>query len=253
MSLNAARCTGCSQLLADAPYTTVRVYCAFCRREHAISISADGQRVDFEAKFSPQRLGDWFRGARAATLASDVGVAVGACEKCAAPLVIPRAAEVALACPHCELRIAGPAEKILYDLWTEPYASVESGKDSQLEFKLALALASHQQSAGCAHCTGATPPHDESVKCRFCGSTAWFQANGERAQFGVQIEGTAYGRPYENFVNLTEGESHLRGSSRLEASVASGNQTVKYVGIGCLGLFAFTLLITLVTYLFISH
>ena len=99
--------------------------------------AADGQPTAFDTAFGPLPLLAWFAHARDRSVRGALGVALGACARCRAPLVVSSHLPVNLPCPHCHETRTGESASLLVDQWTEPWARVE-GSGMSLEYRLAL-------------------------------------------------------------------------------------------------------------------
>jgi hypothetical protein len=174
MPLARARCHACSLPLGDPPHTVMQTRCARCGAGAEVRVAADGQPQDFDTAFGPVRLAEWLAHARAAMAAGTLGVVLGACSSCGAPLALSSRDRISLPCPHCTEPVAGTTSEVLVDQWTEPWARVTGG-DMDLEYRLVLLEAARGVSAGCPAC--AAPPRRgcraERVACSWpCASTA---------------------------------------------------------------------------------
>jgi hypothetical protein len=222
--------------LGDPPPTELPVQCARCGITTGVKITADGQPADFDVSFPAAKLMVWFYGARLAMAHGVVGVAVGACARCTAPLVIPPRVPLSLPCPHCAEPVRGSAAEVLLDQWTEPWAKAEGG-DLALEYRLAVVDAATGESAGCAACGFATPAKDPSDRCRRCGAVAWVTRETpegpRRAQLGVRASGMQRGRPFDALVPIVQGESMLRTDSAAGVRAESGRSLLGLTGVGC--------------------
>src|SRR5262245_55517150 len=125
--------------------------CAACGLDAPLMFAADGQPPNFEASFAPTKLLQWLAAARVAVSRGALGIAVGHCGRCQAPLVISSRTPVSLPCPHRKTPVEGVAADLLVDQWCEPWARVEGG-DADLEYRLALIDDGTGIAAGCAHC-----------------------------------------------------------------------------------------------------
>jgi hypothetical protein len=244
MSLARARCQNCSEPLADPPHVPVPMPCSFCGKQAQLAFAADGQLVDFDASYAPQKLLAWFSAARRAMATGTPGVAVGSCTHCAMPMVISSKTPVTLPCPHCKVPVQGPAETVLVDQWIEPWCKVD-GSGLDVEYRLAWVDDSTGITAGCAHCGAPTPSDDPSQRCRRCGAVAWVQRDGKRMQLGVRINGTRGDRPYNALMSLAHGETALRSDTATGSASSSGSSILNMTGIGCAAAFAITLLLSI--------
>ncbi|HSQ67167.1 MAG TPA: hypothetical protein VLM85_28315 [Polyangiaceae bacterium] len=241
MPLARARCSSCSQPLADEPHIHVPMPCTSCGRQASLVFAADGQPADFDASFAPQRLLTWLSAARRAMASGAPGIAVGCCPSCSMPLVISSKQHVSLPCPHCKKPVDGPADRVLVDQWVEPWAKIEGGGLS-LEYRLAWIDDSTAITAGCAGCGTPTAADDPSMRCRRCGSVTWVErevAEGEgeptkcRMQLGVRINGMRQDRPYNVLVSIPQGEQALRNDMAMGSSASSSSSLLGATGIGC--------------------
>ena len=156
MPLVRARCRACTLPLGDPPPTAMAIRCGRCGVAATVQVAADGQPADFDPAFAPTRLMAWLASARVAMASGSPGIALGACSKCASPLVVSSREPVSLPCPHCGDVVQGPGAERLVDQWTEPWTKVEGG-GLELEYRLAVVEAKTGLSAGCAVCGGPTP------------------------------------------------------------------------------------------------
>ncbi len=200
-------------------------------------MAADGQPDDFDAAFTVPALLRWMVAARAAMAAGSPGVAVGACERCRAPLLLSSREPVALPCPHCAEPVTGGAAETLVDQWTEPWARVE-GSGASLEYRLAVVDDRGGATAGCAACGLPTAARDPSMRCGRCGAATWVtrvERGGatRRVQLGVRIDGARAGRPVHRLVSVAEGEVTLRRDGALGTAAESGRSLLGLTGIGC--------------------
>src|ERR1700722_1865309 len=115
MPLVRARCRACSLPLGDAPHTTLAVACGRCGLQSQVQVAADGQPVGFEPSFGATQLLEWLVYARNAMASGSLGVALGACPACRAPLAISSRHAVALTCPHCGEAVQGTSADVLVD------------------------------------------------------------------------------------------------------------------------------------------
>lgn len=209
---------------------------------NVVTISADGQPALFDVAFTPARLLQWVRSARTAMTRGAPGVAIGACQRCSAPLVLSSRAELSLPCPHCREPVHGTAAQLLVDQWPEPWARVE-GAGMSLEYRVACIDDDTEPTAGCAGCGAPTPRQDPSNACRRCGACIWVPREADldgdgkpekkRMQLGLRVDGTRGEMPANAVVSLAQGEAMLRQDSALAASDASGKSFGSMVGIGC--------------------
>jgi hypothetical protein len=225
--------------------------CASCGRQTSLVFAADGQPVDFDAAFAPQRLLTWMAAARRAMASGMPGVAVGSCAGCSMPLVISSKQPVTLPCPHCKNVVQGPAEKLLVDQWPEPWARVETGGLS-LEYRVAWVDDSTAITAGCAGCGAPTAADDAAMRCARCNSVAWIEREADdeqpkrRMQLGVRVNGMRQNRPYNVILSLPQGEATLRSDNMMGSSASSSSSLIGVTGIGCAVAVAVCVLITLV-------
>jgi hypothetical protein len=207
--------------------------CHFCGRQVMLTFAADGQLVDFDASFAPQKLLGWFSAARRAMASGTPGVAVGSCQHCSMPMVISSKLPVKLPCPHCKVPVEGAAENVLVDQWPEPWAKVE-GSGLSVEYRLGWVDDSTGITAGCANCGAPSPADDPSMRCRRCNAVSWVtRAEGKRAQLGVRIDGVRGDRPYNALMSLAQGESALRADTVSGSASSSGSSLLGITGIGC--------------------
>jgi hypothetical protein len=232
MPLARARCPACTLPLGDAPHRTIAVACSRCAASNLVAVAGDGQPAGFDTSFDVTRLLGWLSAARLAHAAGRVGIAVGACSRCAWPLLLSSTQAVSLACPHCETPIAGTARERIVDQWTEPWARLGSGSTS-LEFRLARIDAKDDRAAGCAACGAQTPPQDPQSRCRHCGNVAWIERDTERFQLGVRVDGTRGGQPFDAVVPIVQGEAMLRSDAFKSASENSGRSLLGVSAVGC--------------------
>ena len=231
--------------------------CVSCGLSNVVLVSADGQPAQFDVAFTPVRLLQWVRAARAAMMRGTPGVAIGACVRCASPIVLSSRAELTLPCPHCKEPVHGEAGAVLVDQWPEPWARVEGG-DLTLEYRVASIDDKTEPTAGCASCGAPSPREDPSDRCRRCGACIWVvreadldgdgTAERRRIQLGVRIDGTRQGRPADALVSLAQGEAMLRSDSMLANNAASGKSTEAIFGIGCALAFGLMILICGIAY-----
>ncbi len=242
MPLARARCSSCSQPLADEPHIHVPMACSSCGRQAPLVFAADGQPVDFDASFPPARLLGWFSAARRAMASGAPGIAVGCCPSCSMPLVISSKQQVSLPCPHCKTPVAGTADNVLVDQWVEPWAQIEGGGLS-LEYRLAWVDDSTAITAGCAGCGAPTAADDPAMRCPRCGSVTWVEREMEgepdkepqkkRMQLGVRINGMRQDRPFNVLVSIAQGEATLRNDMAMGSSASSSSSLLGVTGIGC--------------------
>jgi hypothetical protein len=258
MPLVRARCPACTQPLGDAPHTLIHVSCAGCGTAHAIPFAADGQPAEFDASFEPARLARWIASARAAMARGTVGVAVGACTRCSAALLLSSKSPLRLPCPHCQTPVEGPAAAVLIDQWPEPFAKVEAGPELQLEYRIAVVEDRTAVTAGCAACGNPTPAQDASMVCRRCGAVAWLEREGpaedpgkRRIQLGVRVDGTRGMRPFNMVVSLAQGEQMFRSDMAQGSSASSGRSLLNFTGIGCAVIVAGTILLVVVIWMLV--
>ena len=254
MPLARARCSSCSQPLADEPHIRVPMTCSSCGRQTSLVFAADGQPVDFDAAFAAHRLLVWMQAARRAMASGMPGVAVGCCSSCSMPLVISSKQPVTLPCPHCKNAVQGPAEKLLVDQWPEPWSKIETGGLS-LEYRLAWIDDSTAITAGCPGCGAPTAADDPAMQCPRCRSVTWVErevegedeeqkASKRRMQLGVRINGTRQNRPYNVILSIPQGEATLRADNVMSSSASSSSSLLGTLGIGCaVALALFTLMI----------
>lgn len=240
MPLARARCSSCSQPLADEPYIHVPMTCSSCGKQTSLVFAADGQPVDFDASFATNRLTLWMQAARRAMASGMPGVAVGCCSACSMPLVISSKQPVTLPCPHCQNPVRGPADKLLVDQWPEPWSKIETGGLS-LEYRLAWVDDSTAITAGCAGCGAPTAADDPAMQCPRCRSVTWVDRDADddgaptkrRFQLGVRINGTRQNRPYNVIVSIPQGEATLRSDNVASSSASSSSSLLGVTGIGC--------------------
>lgn len=245
MPLVRARCGACTEPLADPPFVTVPMRCTACGNECALQFAADGQPADFDASFTPARFAKWLAAARRAMATGMPGVAVGACPRCDAPLVISSRTAVSLPCPHCKKPVEGTAEKVLVDQWPEPWCKVESGSSLSLEYRLTWNDDASGIPGGCPSCGTPVAPDDAEGRCRRCGAVSWITRGEKRQQLALRVDGTRHSRPAKATVPLAQGEAMLRSDQSLGASVDSGSSLLGVTGVGCAVAFALTLLFVL--------
>jgi hypothetical protein len=184
------------------------------------------------------------------------GVAVGACTRCATPLIVGPRETVSLPCPHCQQPVSGAAADVLMDLWPEPWAKID-GAGLDLEYRLAAVDDATGISAGCAVCGMATPPDDASMRCRRCNAAVWWPRGGEplpedgsgigkgrRVQLGVRVNGTRGGLPFKALVPVAQGEAMLRTDAAIGSS-DSGKLFLNVGGVGCAVLAGITVILAL--------
>lgn len=223
-----------------------------CRLTNVVTVGADGQPALFDVAFTPARLLQWVRAARSVMMNGQPGVAVGACSRCAAPLVLSSRAPLELPCPHCREPVRGTAAQLLVDQWPEPWTRVEGGGIS-LEYRVASIDDTTEPTAGCAGCGAPTPREDPSNRCRRCGACIWveretdFDGDGvvekRRMQLGLRIDGTRQDRPADALLSLAQGEAMLRSDNAHGSSASSSSWIGSYFAIGCAGLVGITILI----------
>ncbi len=257
MPLLRPRCSSCTRPLGDAPPVPLTAACVSCGLSNIVLVSADGQPAQFDVAFTPTRLLQWVRSARAAMMRGTPGVAIGACVRCGSPIVLSSRAELALPCPHCREPVRGEAGAVLIDQWPEPWARVEGG-DLSLEYRVASIDDKTEPTAGCASCGAPSPREDPSDRCRRCGACIWVvrdadldgdgTAERRRIQLGVRVDGTRQGRPANALVSLAQGEAMLRSDSMLATNAASGKSTEAVFGIGCAVAFGLFILICGIAY-----
>ncbi len=199
MPLARARCAACSQPLADPPHIPVPVRCGACGWGSNVAVGADGQPTELVPAFATGRLLEWFAYARDRLARGALGVALGICPRCRAPLTLSPDQPLSLPCPHCKAPRAGSAADLLVNQWTEPWAKVE-GADMDLEYRLATM--------------------DEPTA-----------AGGP--MLGVRVSGTRSGRPFHALVPIAQGEAMLRADATRGASAVSSQSLLGITGIGC--------------------
>ncbi len=235
MPLARARCRACSLPLGDAPHVPVAVTCTRCGLTGQVPIAADGQPAGFEASLTPAQLAEWFAYARGATAAGTLGVVVGACAACRAPVALAPSQPVSLPCPHCGEAVEGPASEVLVDQWTEPWARV-SGGEVDAEYRLVMLEDASGTSAGCAACGTACPPGDPKGRCPACGAIAWTTPRtpgGSRLQLAVRVDGTRGDVPFKSVFPVITGEAMLRAEAARGVSARSGTSLVNVTAVGC--------------------
>jgi len=242
MPLTRARCSFCSQPLADEPHIHVPMACAACGRQTSLVFAADGQPVDFDAAFPPHRLLSWMAAARRAMASGTPGIAVGCCAGCNMPLVISSKQPVTLPCPHCKQAVQGPAEKVLVDQWPEPWSKIEAGGIS-LEYRLTWVDDSTAITAGCSGCGAPSAADDPANQCPRCRSVTWVERDVEdeqtnaitkrRMQLGVRVNGMRQDRPYNVIISIPQGEATLRSDNAMSSSASSSSSLLGVTGIGC--------------------
>jgi hypothetical protein len=246
MPLARARCTACSEPLGDPPHVAFPAPCRACGLAQSLAIAADGQPADFDAGFRAIDLLRWFAAARAAMASGQPGVAIGACKRCASPILLSSRAPVTLPCPHCANAVTGAAADVLVDQWPEPWARVEGGGLS-LEYRLAIVDDRTGITAGCAACGLPTPPNDPSTRCARCNAVTWVSRgsgdDARRVQLGVRVDGTRAGRPFSQLVSIAQGEAMLRADAAMGTTAESGKSILGLTGIGCAIAVGITLLV----------
>jgi hypothetical protein len=229
MPLVRARCRACSLPLGDPPHTALGVACARCGLGNQVPIASDGQPAGFETSFGPAQLLEWLVYARSAMASGAMGVVLGACTACRAPLALSSGQPVSLPCPHCGEPVEGTAASVIVDQWTEPWAHVAGG-NVDVEYRLVMLEDTRGVSAGCAACGNPTPPADPSNRCATCGAFSWLSPRtegGGRIQLGVRVDGMRGGVPFKAIVPIVtgEGREHIEnavGRARRPASVPLG-------------------------------
>ena len=233
MPLARARCQTCSEPLGDPPHVPVPCRCGACGSDAPALFAADGQPAAFETMFEPAALVRWFGAARHAMASGRLGVALGACAKCHAPLVVSSREAVRLPCPHCQTPLQGEAATVLVDQWPEPWCRVEGG-GLALEYRLATVDDTTGVTAGCAACGLATPANEPGTHCRRCNAVTWvLRGTGRRAQLGVRVDGTRAGHPFKALVPICHGEQMLQRDAVTSASAESGRSLMGITGVGC--------------------
>ena len=233
MPLARARCQTCSEPLGDPPHVPVPCRCGACGSDAPALFAADGQPAAFETMFEPAALVRWFGAARHAMASGRLGVALGACAKCHAPLVVSSREAVRLPCPHCQTPLQGEAATVLVDQWPEPWCRVEGG-GLALEYRLATVDDTTGVTAGCAACGLATPANEPGTHCRRCNAVTWvLRGTGRRAQLGVRVDGTRAGHPFKALVPICHGEQMLHRDAVTSASAESGSSLMGVTGVGC--------------------
>ena len=240
MPLARARCSACSQPLADEPHIHVPMACASCGRQTSLVFAADGQPVDFDAAFAPHRLLTWMAAARRAMASGMPGVAVGSCAGCSMPLVISSKQPVTLPCPHCKNVVQGPAEKLLVDQWPEPWArrSRPAVSPSSTASRGSMTRPpSRPDAPGAGRQPRRTMPRcDARAAARSRGSSARADDEGgskRRMQLGVRVNGMRQNRPYNVILSLPQGEATLRSDNMMGSSASSSSSLIGVTGIGC--------------------
>ena len=222
-----------------------------------VAVDSDGQPVDFDGGFTPHKLLGWFAAARMAMARGQPGVAIGACVRCQAPLVLSSREPLALPCPHCHEPVRGTAEEILVDLWPEPWTKVTGG-DLDLEYRLELVDDGLGVTAGCAACGFPTPPHDPSMACRRCGACAWVErprapgadgsvpSHARRAQLGVRVNGMRANVPFKVLLPIAQGEMMLRADAARGGAAESGRSALSVTGLGCVVMVAVAVILVVI-------
>jgi hypothetical protein len=244
MPLVRARCRACSLPLGDPPHTALGVPCARCGLGNQVQLAADGQPVGFEPSFGPAQLMEWLLYARSAMASGALGVSLGACTACRAPLAVSSSQIVSLPCPHCGEVVEGPAATMLVDQWTEPWVHV-SGGNVDVEYRLVMLEDTRGVSAGCAACGSPTPPGNPSNRCATCGAFSWLAprtTGGGRIQLGVRVDGTRNGKPFKAVVPIVTGEGMLRADAAHGTSARSGTSLVNVTAVGCASALGFAVL-----------
>jgi hypothetical protein len=245
MPLVRARCRACSLPLGDPPLTPLAVQCARCGLGNQVQLAADGQPVGFEPSFGAAQLMEWLAYARSAMASGALGVSLGACSACRAPLAVSSGQVVSLPCPHCGEVSTGPAATLLLDQWTEPWAHV-SGGNADVEYRLVMLEDTRGVSAGCAACGNPTPPGDPSNRCATCGAFSWLAPRiegGGRIQLGVRVDGTRNGVPFKAVVPIVTGEGMLRADAAHGTSARSSTSFVNVTAVGCASALALAVLV----------
>jgi hypothetical protein len=245
MPLARARCRACSLPLGDPPQTTLPVVCVRCGLGNQVQLAADGQPAGFEASFGAPALLEWLAYARGAMASGALGVALGACSACRAPLAVSSSQPVSLPCPHCGEAVAGTAAGVLVDQWTEPWTHVAGG-NVDVEYRLVMLEDTRGVSAGCAACGMPTPPSNPSGHCPTCGACCWLAARvdgGGRVQLGVRVDGTRSGVPFKAIVPIVTAEGMLRADAAHGTSARSGTSLVNVTAVGCASALALAVLL----------
>ncbi len=245
MPLARARCRACSLPLGDPPHTPLTVVCARCALHAQVHLGADGQPAGFEPSFTPAQLAEWFAYARNAMASGALGVALGACPACRAPLAISSRQPVSLPCPHCGEVVQGNAAAVLVDQWTEPWTHVAGG-NVDVEYRLVMLEDTRGISAGCAACGMPTPASDPSSRCSSCGAVTWVPARtegGARLQLGIRVDGMRNGVPFKAVVPIVTGEGMLRADAAHGTSARSGTSLVNVTAMGCASALALAVLV----------
>ena len=206
-----------------------------------MQVAADGQPVAFETSFRPGELSAWLAHARDRLGRRALGVAVGACPRCRAPLALAPEQPVSLPCPHCGTPVVGSASAVLVDQWTEPWSKVE-GAGLDLEYRLAFA----DESAplpGCPRCGLQTQPGPAELPCPRCGGAVWTEREGKRLQLGVRVDGTRSERPFRTLLPIVQGEAALRSDAASGATAATGQSILGVTGVGCAIAVGFAMLV----------
>jgi len=250
MPLVRPRCPDCAQPLGDPPYPKIPLACRACGTPAEVPFGADGQPVDFDAAFSPARLLRWLAAARIAMARGAPGIAVGACKRCDAALVVSSCEPVSLPCPHCGARVEGTASSIVVDQWPEPWTRVDGGGVA-LEYRVAVVDDTTGVTAGCASCGLATPANDPATTCPRCRAVTWTDRSGVdgapagRVQLGVRVDGTRQGRPFHVLVPVVQGEAMLRNDMHVGTSAESGSSVIGITALGCAATVGVTILLGL--------
>jgi len=221
-----------------------------CGHPDTVAFGADGQPADFDVAFDANRLFRWLASARVAMSRGTVGVALGACARCSAALVLSSRQALSLPCPHCQTPVEGTAAALLIDQWPEPFTRVSGGSILQAEYRVGVLEDRAGIAAGCAACGAPTAPTDPSTQCRRCHAITWVERPGpiedptpRRIQLAVRIDGTRDGQPFQAVVPVIQGEQFLRRDLAQGSSARSGSRVMGFTGIGCAALFAVTLLL----------
>lgn len=244
MPLARSRCPACSLPLGDPPLVALSVQCARCGLRKMVQVGADGQPAGFDPMVRAARLLEWLAYARAAMGAGTLGVALGACDGCGAPLLLSSRQEITLPCPHCAEPVKGPAARVLVDQWTEPWTRVEGG-GVDVEYRLVVLEGARGTSVGCAACGAPTPAGDPAMKCAACGAVTWVEREGGRVQLGVRVDGMREGKPYKAVVPIVQGESMLSADARRGAGARSSSSLLGITGVGCASMVAALVLLVI--------
>ncbi len=149
----------------------------------------------------------------------DLGICVGACERCATPIVLDPNQRAQLPCPHCREVREGSAHELLTDQWFEPWAKVES-QTTSIEYRLACVIepemSEHRMCGTCGlGLNGAS-------RCQRCGTLPAIAREGATAfRVMVRTSGTKGDQTFSALLPITEAEVRFGREARATGALQS--------------------------------